>query len=99
MGIRIISSVEGAQFMTEIDPSTSRDRHKRLKESEEKEKLKKELKKGENEKKDEDKKGEEKKGEEQLSASTFSLGRSRVLFLGHWSEFHYCSLIEEQGGM
>mmetsp|Transcript_8631 Transcript_8631/g.11633 ORF Transcript_8631/g.11633 Transcript_8631/m.11633 type:complete len:363 (+) Transcript_8631:85-1173(+) len=51
VGIRIISSVEGDQFMTEIDPSS---------------------KSGHN-----------------------SLGRKRVFFLGHWSEFHYVSLIEE----
>lgn len=51
VGIRIISSVQGDQFMTEIDPSS---------------------KSGDN-----------------------SLGRKRVFFLGHWSEYHYVSLIEE----
>jgi len=51
VGIRIISSVVGDQFMTEIDPST---------------------KSGDN-----------------------SLGRDKVLFLGHRSEFHYVSLVED----
>ena len=51
VGIRIISSVVGDEFMTEIDPST-------------------------------------KSGDK-------SLGRMKVLFLGHRSEFHYVSLVED----
>jgi hypothetical protein len=51
VGIRIISSVVGDQFMTEIDPSSK--------------------------------------------SGDSSLGRSKVLFLGHRSEFHYVSLVED----